>query len=160
MTLLRDAVAIGRPSKLTPEVVELAREAASAGGAWTTIAAACNVQEETVRLWVREAKAGREDGLYQAFLTAINEGRHQAELKALRKITAFDDSRDAQWWLTHHPSTRDTWSDAAATRREVDRVLSMVAKGVSESGLPPDQQRAVLLSIRANGAGVNDAADD
>jgi transposase-like protein len=150
-------VAIGRPSKITSEVIELAREAASAGGAWSTIAAACNVHEETVRLWIREAKAGREDGLYQAFLTAINEGRHQAELKALRKITAFDDSRDAQWWLTHHPGTRDTWSDAAATRREVDRVIGMVATGVANSGLTPEQKQAVLLSIRASGVGLDDA---
>ena len=151
---------MGRPAKLTPELVELAAAAAEAGGAWSTIAAACNVAEQTIRHWVSEARSGREDGLYQQFLAAINNGRHLAELKAIRKITAFEDSRDAQWWLCHHPSTRDTWSDAAATRRAVDQVLTGVAKGLSESGLTPDQQQAAILAMRANGVGVTDASSD
>jgi RecG-like helicase len=56
--------------------------------------------------------------------------------------------------LTHHPLIRDSWSDAAATRREIDRVLGQVAKGILESRLPDDQKAAVMLSIRAQGVQV------
>jgi len=151
---------MGRPTKLTPKLIERASAAANAGGALPTIATACGVHIDTVTMWLRDARNGKGGELHMAFLRAIQEGQHQAELRALSKITAFEDSRDAQWWLTHHPRTRDTWSDAAATRRAVEQVLTGVAKGLSESGLTPDQQQAAILAMRANGVGVTDASSD
>ena len=62
--------------------------------------------------------------------------------------------------LTHHPLIRDSWSDAAATRREIDRVLGQVAKGILESRLPDDQKAAVMLSIRAQGVHVLELEGD
>lgn len=151
---------MGRPTLLTPEIVEKARIASASGGTLQTIANACGVHLETVRNWLRQGATDDASDLQLSFLTAIQEGRHSAELRALQKITAFEDSRDAQWFLTHHPQCRDTWSDAAATRREVERVLGQVAQGIAASGLTTEQQQAVLLSMRAAGVGVKDAADD
>jgi transposase-like protein len=150
----------GRPSLLTPELIEIAEEAAAAGGAISTIAAACGVHVDTVTNWTKAHRDGKGSELHEAFFKAIQRGQHQAELRAVRKICEFADSRDAQWWLTHNPRTRQTWSDAAATRREIDRVLGQVAKGILESRLPDDQKSAVMLSIRAQGLQLDDPATD
>jgi hypothetical protein len=150
---------VGRPSLLTPQLIEVAEEAAAAGGALSTIAAACGVHFDTVTHWLEVHKKGTGNDLHAAFFQAIQRGQHQAELRAVRKICEFADSRDAQWWLTHNPRTRETWSDAAATRREIDRVLGQVAKGILESRLPDDQKQAVMLSIRAQGIQVQEPPD-
>lgn len=150
---------MGRPSLLTPQLIEVAEEAAAAGGALSTIAAACGVHTETVENWLKAHRNGKGTELHEAFFAAVQRGQHQAELRAVRKICEFADSRDAQWWLTHNPRTRETWSDAAATRREIDRVLGQVAKGILESRLPDDQKAAVMLSIRAQGIQVQEPPD-
>jgi transposase-like protein len=150
---------VGRPSLLTPQLIEVAEEAAAAGGALSTIAAACGVHTETVENWLKAHRNGKGTELHEAFFAAVQRGQHQAELRAVRKICEFADSRDAQWWLTHNPRTRETWSDAAATRREIDRVLGQVAKGILESRLPDDQKAAVMLSIRAQGIQVQEPPD-
>ena len=150
---------MGRPSLLKPELIEVAEEAAAAGGALSTIAAACGVHTETVENWLKAHRNGKGTELHEAFFAAVQRGQHQAELRAVRKICEFADSRDAQWWLTHNPRTRETWSDAAATRREIDRVLGQVAKGILESRLPDDQKQAVMLSIRAQGIQVQEPPD-
>lgn len=152
-------MALGRPSKLTPDLIDVAAEAAAAGGALTTIAAACGVHTDTVENWIKAHTSGNGSELHAAFFTAIQKGQHQAELRAVRKICEFADSRDAQWWLTHNPRTRNTWSDAAATRRELDKLLASVAQGVANSGLSPEQQQAVVLSMQAAGAGVPNAVN-
>ena len=150
---------MGRPSLLTPRLIDVAEEAAAAGGALSTIAAACGVHTETVENWLKAHRNGKGTELHEAFFAAVQRGQHQAELRAVRKICEFADSRDAQWWLTHNPRTRETWSDAAATRREIDRVLGQVAKGILESRLPDDQKQAVMLSIRAQGIQVQEPPD-
>jgi DNA-directed RNA polymerase specialized sigma24 family protein len=151
-------VAGGRPTKLTAEHVEIARRVSSKGGAVSTVAAACNMPLSTVRLWMQRAKEGTGSELDNAFLDAIQEGRGKAELRAIERITAFDDSRDAQWWLTHHPTTRDTWSDAAAERRAVNAALAPVAKALA--ALPPEQRQNFILAIQAEGGSLPESDHD
>lgn len=112
----------------------------------------------TVKLWMQRAKAGTGSELDNAFLAAIQEGRAKAELRAVERITAFDDSRDAQWWLTHHPTTRDTWSDAAAERRAVNAALAPVAKALA--ALPPEQRQNLILAIQAEGGSLPEPDHD
>lgn len=147
----------GRPSTLTPEHVEIARSVTEQGGALSTVASACGTPLRTVQSWLTQAKAGEGSDLHQAFLRAIQEGHHEAEIRALKIITGSKDPRDAQWWLTHNPTTRDTWSDAAAERRAVQRTLGNVVAAIESANLPDDQRTRLLLNLQAQGLGVPDA---
>lgn len=149
----------GRPSTLTAEHVEIARTVAEQGGALSTVATACNTPLRTVQSWLTQAKAGEGSELHQAFLRAIQEGQHVAEIRALQIITGSLDPRDAQWWLTHNPSTRDTWSDAAAERRAVQRTLGSVVAAIEAADLSDDQRTRLLLNLQAQGLGMQGDAD-
>ena len=72
----------------------------------------------------------------------------------------FRSPQDAQWWLTHHPTTRDTWSDAAATRREVSRVMAEVCAAIETSGLSAEEQTRLLLALQARGLGTQQGVTD
>ena len=149
-------------------MIPLAQELAAEGFSMATIAARLGVGRSTVWDWLQTARSGKGNDLQNRFLDAIQSGAGNVEkkcLSALARALGSDECRDstpaATWMLTHHPLIRDSWSDAAATRREIDRVLGQVAKGIAESGLPLEQQQALILSIRANGVGVgNGTADD
>ena len=148
-------------------MIPLAQELAAEGFSMATIAARLGVGRSTVWDWLQTAKSGKGNDLQNRFLDAIQSGAGNVEkkcLSALARALGSDECRDstpaATWMLTHHPLIRDSWSDAAATRREIDRVLGQVAKGIAESGLPLEQQQALILSIRANGVGVGDGTAD
>ena len=144
----------GRPSTLTPEHVEIARRVSETGGALATVATACRTPLRTVQHWIEKAKDGTGSELHDAFWRAIQDGHHEAEIRAIARITESMDPRDAQWWLTHHPATRDTWSDAAATRREVQATLQTVVQAIQGSDLTPEQQDHLLLRMQAAGLGA------
>ena len=131
---------MGRPSTITPEHIATAREIAAIGGTLTTVAAATRTPLRTLNLWLARARAGTGCELCNELLHVIEQGRAEAEKRALIKIAESTDTRDAQWWLTHHPNTRDTWSDAAATRREVARVMAEVCAVIEASGLSAEEQ--------------------
>jgi DNA-directed RNA polymerase specialized sigma24 family protein len=126
-----------------------------------TVARACNVSTRTVESWLKTARDGNGNELQNAFLRAIQSGISAAEKKAIKKILDAEDPRNAQWFLTHHPMLRDTWSDAAAERRAATTVLTAVVKALDTAGLPPDQRQSVLLNIQAQGLALpaSDAAD-
>ena len=79
---------------------------------------------------------------------------HLAEIRAIQRVTESQDPRDAQWWLTHHPTTRDDWSDAAAERRTERRTMATVLEAVAAAGLTPEQEQALLLQMQARGLGA------
>ena len=148
-------------------MIPLAHDLAAQGFSMATIASKLGVGRSTVWDWLHTAKSGNGTDLQNRFLDAIQSGAGNVEkkcLSALARALNSEECRDstpaATWMLTHHPLIRDSWSDAAATRREIDRVLGQVAKGITESGLPLEQQQALILSIRANGVGVGDGTAD
>lgn len=124
------------------------------------IADACGISESCVKLWIQLANDGR-GGLYEDFLSAIREGESEAEIRAVKLIALSADTKDLAWWLTHHPKTRETWSDAAAERRAVTAAMAAVAKGIEQANLPPDQALALMHHIQAQGIKLpgDDAAD-
>lgn len=147
-------------------MIPLAHELAAEGFSMATIASKLGVGRSTVWDWLQTAKSGKGTDLQNRFLDAIQSGAGNVEkkcLSALARALNSDECRDstpaATWMLTHHPLIRDSWSDAAATRREIDRVLGQVAKGIHESRLPDDQKQAVLLSIKAQGIQVQEPDD-
>lgn len=141
----------GRPTKLTAEVVQTALDISEQGGALETVARACNASLSTMKAWMQKADQGIGSDLENQFLAAIQEGRHKAEIRAIKIITGSLDPRDAQWWLTHNPTTRETWSDAAAERRTERRTVAALVEAIAAAGLTPDDEHRVLLLIQARG---------
>lgn len=148
----------GRPSLLTPEMVRIAGEVAATGGAIPTIANACGVSVPTVKNWMRQGKEQQSPESI-AFLSAIQDGTHIAEIEAIKKICTSRDPRDAQWWLTHHPTTRETWSDAAADRRAERKTMATVLEAMAAAGLPADLEQALILQMQARGLGAQPTPD-
>lgn len=136
-------------------MVDIALDVAEKGGALATVARACRTPLRTVQNWIEKAKSGTGSDLHDAFWHAIQEGRHRAEIRAISIITGSEDPRDAQWWLTHNPTTRDTWSDAAAERRAVAAAMAPVAKALQT--LPPEQRESLILAIEAEGGRLPEA---
>jgi transposase-like protein len=141
--------------EITPAMIARAEELAAEGLPQSSIAAGLGVSHATFYKWVDLAKTGAGDDTHAAFLDAIQRGTLRGEQQLLgfiRAKAAEGESRDAQWLLTHSPRWRNTWSDAAATRRELQRTMTEVVAAIeSAPGLTDDQRRTVLLSISARG---------
>jgi hypothetical protein len=60
----------------------------------------------------------------------------------------------AAWMLQHDPEHRKLWGDREQIRTAVDAELGKVATGIERSGLTTEQQRIIILSLRAAGVGV------
>jgi transposase len=148
--------------EITPDRIARAEELAAEGLPQTSIAAGLGVSYKTFLKWVDLGKNGTGDDSHSAIFQAIQRGTLRGEQQLLgfiRAKAAEGESRDAQWLLTHSPRWRNTWSDAAATRREVQRTVSEVVAAIEATpGLPVDQRRAVLLSLAARGIGADPAA--
>ena len=136
----------GRPSTLTAEHVEIAYRVSEKGGALATVARACGIPLRTVQNWIEKAKAGTGSDLHNAFWRSIQDGRSRAEIRAIGIITGSEDPRDAQWWLTHNPTTRETWSDAAAERRAVQRSQDRTIAVLEAAPELTNEQRRMLFA--------------
>lgn len=131
--------------------MDIAYSVSEKGGALATVARACQIPLRTVESWIEKARNGTGSELHADFLRAIQDGRYRAEIRAIGIITGSGDPRDAQWWLTHNPTTRETWSDAAADRRAERKTVAATIEAIADSGLPPDLERRVLLNMQARG---------
>ena len=145
---------MARPITITADHVAKAGEIAAAGGAYPTIARACGIPYGTFKHWFYRGRDRSGTELETAFWEVITKGQADSEYQAIKKIAESVDTKDAQWWLTHHPTTRDTWSDAAATRREVARVMAEVCATIEASGLSAEEQTRLLLALQARGLGA------
>jgi hypothetical protein len=77
----------------------------------------------------------------------------EAEISLTSKLQSGD-GRDAAWLLSHSPFFREQWSDAAAERRAVQRTLTGVVAAIDAAGLSDDQRTRLLLTMQAQGIGV------
>lgn len=149
----------GRPSKLTPSLVDQARQLAQQGLPIGMICQQLGINHATAWRWMQDAEEDEdeEDSLKVQFRKAIHDSGVQlakAQLGNLRDQAAEGSTQAATWLLTHHPALRDHFSDAAATRREVQRTMSEVVNAIEATpGLTVEQREAVLLSLAARGLG-------
>ena len=147
----------GRPSLLTPELLATVSELADRGLPLDMIADAINVNRKTCARWVREVDNGDDSELkkqFRALILKAEQNLAASLVGSVRQAAVDGDSRAATWMLTHHPAMRDTWSDAAATRREVQAVLQTVVQTIQASDLTPEQQDHLLLRMQAAGLGA------
>lgn len=138
--------------KLNSDLIARAARLAALGWPQRNIAEACGVAEQTFSTWLTNGQSDEATEAESELCEAIREAYVQGEAAMVQKI-AEGDSRDAQWLLTHSPRWRNTWSDAAATRREVGSVLATVVQVVQQSDLTPEQQDHLLLRMQAAGLG-------
>ena len=121
------------------------------------IADAIGVHRKTCHRWVREAEEDDTDGLKTQFRAAVFEAYRNTAAEMLASVTkAASDGNTwaATWMLTHHPAMREQFSDAAATRREVQATLQAVVQAIQASDLTPEQQDHLLLRMQAAGLGT------
>jgi hypothetical protein len=142
--------------EITPDHIARAEELAAEGLPMTSIAAGLGVSYHTFLKWVNLGRSGTGDDSHSAIFSAIQRGSFKGEqqlLSFIRAKAAEGESRDAQWLLTHSPRWREGWSDAAATRREVDRTVADVVAAIEAASIAPQDRRTVLLSLAARGIG-------
>ena len=136
----------GRRGGPTVEAISAVEQAIAAGLPESVAAVAAGIPYGTVREWMAAARAGR-GGLYAELSAAIQRARAKAEAIAIGQVrrAGADDWRAASWWLTHHPATRDRWSDAGAVRTAEANLLAKVVS-VLQAEVPDLQQRHRLLT--------------
>lgn len=147
----------GRPSKLTPELVERANGLASEGLPIDLIADRLGVGRRTAHTWVKNADEKGEDSLEYRFRQAIflaDAAQCESLLSGLRQSAENGNAWSATWLLTHHPRLRDHFSDAAADRRTERKTVATVLEAVAAAGLPPELERTLLLQMQARGLGA------
>lgn len=104
-----------------------------------------------------EDDESEENSLKAQFRKAIDDsGAQLAKLQIanLRNQAEEGNTQAATWLLTHHPATRDHFSDAAAERRTERRTIATVMEAVAATGLTPDQEHTLLLQMQARGLGA------
>jgi hypothetical protein len=160
----------GRPSKLTAELVEKARQEAAHGLPLPMIADRLGIGRTTAKNWVRNADEKGEGSLEYQFRAAIfiADAEECKNLVSCLRDAALpppppegQQGKDpnvwaATWLLTHHPRLRDHFSDAAAERRTERKTVATVMDALAAAGLAADDERRVLLQIQARGLGVPD----
>jgi transcriptional regulator with XRE-family HTH domain len=141
--------------KLNQELIQRAARLTALGWSRSAVAEACGVNAATLWEWLQNAETDQATELEAELSKAIQEAAAAGEERLAAKI-ADGDTRDAQWLLTHSALWRDRWSDAAATRREVQRQLTEVVAAIESAAIPAEHREAVLLAIAARG--LNGAA--
>jgi len=150
-------VPAGRPSKLTPELVEAVKQHAEDGLPVELIAVRIGVHRFTCSRWLREADDKEEGSLHHQFRLAILSADAEycrTLMKGLKVQADGGNPWAATWLLTHHPRLRDFFSDAAAERRTERKTVATVVDAIAAAGLAPDDERRLLLQIQARGLGT------
>ena len=139
--------------KLNQDLIKKAGRLAALGWSQKAMAEACGVSEYSFCEWLNNARGDSPTKLEAQLSQAIQDAATAGEESLAAKIRDGD-TRDAQWLLTHSARWRDRWSDAAATRREVNNVLTSVVQIIQQSELTQEQREHLLLQMHAAGLGA------
>lgn len=75
---------------------------------------------------------------------------------AILRCAERSDWKAGAWWLQHHPSTRETWSDAARDQALYARHAAATCRGITawaaEDQIDPHTVRRLVLHMQAAGA--------
>lgn len=89
---------VGRPTKLTPELIIQICEYIQKGNYRSVAAKACGVPASTWNLWIKNGKEFP-DGLYGQLLDFVQIAEGAAETAAVQAICSHPDPKHLQWWL-------------------------------------------------------------
>lgn len=115
------------------------------------------VPSSTWERWVKKGRESDESTNEGRLWGIINRGASkiaESYLQSLHGQAETGNVNAITWLLTHHPILRDQFSDAAATRREVQATLQAVVQAIQASDLTPEQQDHLLLRMQAAGLGT------
>lgn len=147
----------GRPSKLTEELLADIEKLCARGLPDSMVRAVADVSDRTWRRWLEDAETAEPDSLLYRFRRATQSGVAKVNNRYLGYLHEQAENGNVNaitWYLTHHPKLREVWSDAAATRREVQATLQAVVQAIQASDLTPEQQDHLLLRMQAAGLGA------
>ena len=150
-------VPAGRPTNLTDDVLAKVRQMADLGLPHALMASRLGVPSTTWERWIKQGKTDDPDTQYGKLWGIINGGASKLAESYLNSLTGQAELGNVNaitWLLTHHPILRDQFSDAAAERRTERRVIGDVILAITAAGLPPEQERTILLQLQARGLGV------
>jgi hypothetical protein len=153
-------VPAGRPSTLTDEIIAKAQQMADLGLPHALMASRLGVAKTTWERWIQKGRNSDESTNEGRLWGVINRGVSKIAESYLQSLHGQAESGNVNaitWLLTHHPITRDQFSDAAAERRAVQRTLGTVVQAIEAADLNDDQRTRLLLNLQAQGLGVPDA---
>jgi predicted transcriptional regulator len=109
---------VGRPTKLTQDLVDLAFEGAKLGMHNQGIADWCGISEETFYDYLRKSKKGA-GGLFDAFSEAVRKGRALNAQQHLTIMNGAGTETASKWMLERvHRYTQKTETDVHVTGGE------------------------------------------
>jgi hypothetical protein len=152
----------GRPSTLTDELIAKAQQMADLGLPHALMAPRLGVAKTTWERWIKKGRESDDSTNEGRLWGVINRGASkiaESYLQSLHGQAELGNVNAITWLLTHHPITRDQFSDAAAERRVERRTMSAVVDAIAAAGLPPEQERTVLLQLQARGLAARTDAD-
>ena len=91
---------MGRPCKLTPELINQASDLIGQGLPYYSTAAACGISTATFMAWKATGHEHRASGIvsrFSEFIEAIEKASAQLQLSLLSKITSAAESSHQQW---------------------------------------------------------------
>lgn len=138
-----------RHRAITPEQVARAGQLAAGGLPLVTVASALGVERTTLWRWCRDPAAAGPCNVCN-----VIRGGQAAALETLVGRIYAGTAADARWLLTHAPAWRETWSDAAHSRRLIRQTLADVVQVIRRSDLTLEQQELLLLAMAAAGIGA------
>jgi hypothetical protein len=153
-------VPAGRPSTLTDEIIAKAQQMADLGLPHALMASRLGVAKTTWERWIQKGRNSDESTNEGRLWGVINRGVSKIAESYLQSLHGQAESGNVNaitWLLTHHPITRNQFSDAAAERRAVQRTLGTVVQAIEAADLNDDQRTRLLLNLQAQGLGVPDA---
>jgi hypothetical protein len=141
-----------RHYKLNDDVIKKVRFLAEYGAPLEHIAPAAGVSFPALRMWLLNAKGPDPTREEVALLAAINEGRSKGGMRLIS--TRSQSKRMKVISRLQHGCSRIAQhlgiiTAIAAVNRARQEGIEAALQAVAESGLPPDQERIVVLRIAA-----------
>jgi hypothetical protein len=155
-------VPAGRPSTLTDELIVKVKQMADLGLPHALMPSRIGVPITTWKRWIKQGRDSDESTNEGRLWAVINKGASKIAESYLQSLHGQAENGNVNaitWLLTHHPITRDQFSDAAAERRAIQRTLSTVVAAIDSADLADDQRTRLLLTMQAQGLGVPSDAD-
>ena len=124
---------MARPTKCTPEVVELICEALALGVSWAAAAAHAGMSEAALTEWKQRGHDGEEP--FASFLADATRARDAAEVRmASIVIRAAEDgdAKAAQWWLERRRSASWGRQDSMAVTVEKADPAAVLAAALTK----------------------------
>jgi transposase len=152
---------VGRPPKLTPELIETIQNGIMLGNYLSVVAASCGVRRETIYAWLNRGNREERDGLdtlFTQFSHATRRAMALAEMDALYKIRQAGsvDVKHLEWWLgKFHPEIDEMGGPRWVDRSNVD--MTVRTKDAVEDMTPEDRE-ALIAKLEAKRRSGSDAS--